>query len=159
MTKSTDPIAQLMQEHDDALLQLKFFNNAVRSIVNDGYSSGHFKQVRAALKFIEEEVSVHNHKEETALFPVLERYVEGPTRIMRSDHKKLKTGFKQLKASVERVNGHRDSFSAIKELSNVAQRVVQLFVNHIHKENHILFPLVQQFLSKDELREIAKKML
>jgi hemerythrin-like domain-containing protein len=159
MKKSTDPIAQLMEEHDDALLQLKYLTKAVRTIVHDGYSAAHFKQVSAALKFIEEEVSVHNHKEESALFPVLERYVDGPTRIMRNDHKKLKAGFKQLKASVDRVNAHRDSFSAIKQLSNVAQGVVQLFVNHIHKENHILFPLVQQFLSKDELREIAKKML
>jgi iron-sulfur cluster repair protein YtfE (RIC family) len=31
-------------------------------------------------------------------------------------------------------------------------------VNHIHKENHILFPLVQKFLTKDALREIARRM-
>ena len=49
--------------------------------------------------------------------------------------------------------------AAIKALSGIAQRVIQLFVNHIHKENYVLFPLVQQFLTKEELREIAREML
>ena len=159
MKKSTDPIAQLMEEHDDALVQLKLLNRAVGAVSRDGDSSKHFRQISAALRFIEEEVSVHNHKEESALFPVLERYVEGPTRIMRGDHRKLRTGFTQLNLAAKRVDASRDSFAAIKHLSKVAKDVVQLFVNHIHKENHILFPLVQRFLTKEELREIAKKMI
>ena len=125
----------------------------------DGYSTKYYNQIIAALRFIEEEVSVHNYKEEAALFPVLERYIDGPTRIMRSDHKKLKKGFHQLSSAIHAVKKNRDSFSAIKKLRTVANTVVQMFVNHIHKENYILFPLVQKFLSKDELREIAKKML
>jgi len=148
-----------MQEHDDALLQLKLLNKAVRAFSSDGYSAQHFRQIQAALRFVREEVTVHNHKEESALFPVLERYVEGPTRIMRSDHKLLRRGFGELRAAVRRIEKNRDSFSAIKTLSGVSQRVVHLFVNHIHKENYILFPLVQKFLTADELREVARKML
>lgn len=159
MKHSTDPIARLMQEHDDALLQLKLLSKAVRGIASDGYTGPHSRRMASALKFIEEEVSVHNHREEEALFPVLERYVDGPTRIMRDDHKKLQKGFVQLRNAVNELNKHRDSFSANKRLQEVANSVVQLFVNHIHKENHILFPLVQRFLGKEELREIARKML
>lgn len=159
MKKSTDPIAQLMQEHNDALVQLKLLNKTAHALSQDGYSGKSLRQMRAALRFIEEEVSVHNHKEEVALFPVLERYIEGPTKIMRNDHKKLRKGFYQLSAAVNAVERNRDSFAAIKRLKNVTSSVVQLFVNHIHKENYILFPLVQKFLSKVELREIAKKML
>ena len=159
MKYSTDPIAQLMQEHNAALLQLKLLNKAIQAVTEDGYSSKYFRPINSALKFIEEEVSIHNHKEEDALFPVLERYVDGPTRIMRSDHKKLQKGFVRLSSAVDRVKKDRDSFSAIKRLRIVTKDVVQLFVNHIHKENHILFPLVQRFLSKEELREIAKKMI
>ena len=159
MKKSPDPIAQLMQEHDEALQQLKYLNKAVHAFSQDGFSAKHFNQIKSALRFIEEEVSVHNDKEEVALFPILERYVEGPTRIMRSDHKKLKQGFIQLRDAVKSVKEHRDSFSAIKKLVNVSKNVIQLFVNHIHKENYILFPLVQRFISKEELREVAKKMV
>jgi len=156
---AADPIAQLMQDHNEALVQLKLLNNAVESFTESGYSSKYFSQIQSALQFIKEEVSIHNHKEETALFPVLERYVDGPTKIMRNDHKKLNKGFIQLRKIVKEVDNKRDSFSAIKRLSKISKEVVQLFVNHIHKENYILFPLVQQFLGKEELREIARRML
>ncbi|MBI1803513.1 MAG: hemerythrin domain-containing protein [Ignavibacteriae bacterium] len=159
MKKVTDPIAQLMQEHNEALVQLKLLNKAVNAFRQDGFSARHFRQIQASLRFIEEEVSVHNHKEESALFPVLERYVEGPTRIMRNDHKQLRRGFVRLSDAIGNVERNRDSFKAIRTLSTIAQNVVLLFVNHIHKENYILFPLVQKFLTKDELREIAKMML
>jgi hemerythrin-like domain-containing protein len=159
MKRSTDPIAQLMQEHNDALLQLKLMNKAAQTLAQDGYSVKVFNQMSAALHFIEEEVSVHNRKEEQALFPVLERYVDGPTRIMRDDHKQLRKGFQKLSKAIADVEANRDSFSAIKRLRDVAKTVVQMFVNHIHKENYILFPLVQKLLDKDELREVAKKMI
>jgi len=47
----------------------------------------------------------------------------------------------------------------VRELAMIGKNVVQIFVNHIHKENYILFPLVQEFLSKYELREVARKMI
>ncbi len=159
MRTTADPIAQLLQEHNDALLQLKNLNRAVQAFSQDGYSTKQFRAIKAALKFIEEEVSVHNLKEEKALFPVLERYVEGPTKLMKQDHRRLKKGFYRLSEAIHAVNVSRDSFSAIRRLRDVANEVVQSFVNHIHKENYILFPLVQRFLSRDELREIARKMI
>lgn len=159
MKKLTDPIAQLMQEHDDALHHLKVLKRAVHAFTEDGFSAKYHKEIKTSLKYIEEEVGVHNLKEEEALFPVLERYVEGPTRIMREDHRKLRRDFRKLDRAIKRLEKHRDSFSAIKECRKVTEEVVQLFVNHIHKENYILFPLVQRFLRKDELREIARKML
>ena len=159
MKKSSDPIAQLMQEHNEALVHLKLLNKASLAFSHYGYGRKHYLQIVSSLKFIEKEVTEHNRKEEQALFPILERYIEGPTRIMRSDHKKLRIGFERLRQCVTVVNKNRDSFSAIKKLTGVSKTVVQLFVNHIHKENYILFPLVQKFLSKDELREVAKKML
>ena len=159
MRKHSDPIAQLMQEHNEALSNLKLLNHAIDGFSSNGYSRKNLGDIHTALRFIEEEVTQHNHKEEGALFPILERYVEGPTRIMRQDHKKLRKGFNVLQTSVKKVERNPDSFSAIKRMTTVAKSVVQQFVNHIHKENHILFPLVQKLLSKEELREVARKML
>jgi hemerythrin-like domain-containing protein len=159
MTRRFDPIAVLLQEHNEALEQLKKINVAVGALSQNGYNSKIGKQLDASLRYIEIEVKEHNKKEEDALFPVLEAYVEGPTKLMRNDHKQLWKGFTQLREAIERLKENPDSFSAIKRLSAVAKNVVQLFVNHIHKENYILFPLVQKLLTKDELREVAKKML
>ena len=154
-----DPIAQFMQEHDRALLQLSSLNKATRSIAERGYSAEAHRRLLAALAFIDEEVSVHNTSEEEALFPVLERYVEGPTRLMRKDHRVLKREFVRLRRAVERMAERRTSKRAAADLVRVSRGVVQLFVNHIHKENHILFPLVQKFLTKDALREVARRMV
>lgn len=154
-----DPIAQFMQEHDKALVQLASLNKATRSIAEDGFSPDAYRRVLTAVEFIEEEVSVHNKSEEDALFPVLERYVEGPTQLMREDHKELKKGFVKLRRAIDKVAANRGSKKAATDLSAVSRSVVQLFVNHIHKENHILFPLVQKFLTKDALREVARRML
>lgn len=154
-----DPIAQFMQEHDEALVQLASLNKASRSIADTGFSQDAFRRILLALAFIEEEVSVHNRSEEEALFPVLEKYVEGPTQLMRDDHKVLKKSFRRFSAAVNRLDAHRTSKSAARDLLQISKDMVQLFVNHIHKENHILFPLVQKFLTKDALREVARRMI
>jgi hemerythrin-like domain-containing protein len=154
-----DPIARFMQEHDEALVQLASLNKATRSIVENGFSMDSYRKLLKAVEFIEDEVSIHNRSEEEALFPVLERYVEGPTRLMREDHKVLKKDFVKLRRAVDRVGARRKDKSAAKDLMAIAKGIVQLFVNHIHKENHILFPLVQKFLTKDALREVARRMV
>ena len=154
-----DPIAQFMQEHDQALSQLSSLTKATRALEEQGYSADAYRKVLIALTFIDDEVSVHNRREEEALFPVLERYVEGPTQLMREEHKVLRREFRKLRTAVRRLEADTADPSAARDLARVSRGMVQLFVNHIHKENHILFPLVQKFLTKDALREVARRML
>jgi hypothetical protein len=148
-----------MQEHDQALVQLAALTKHTRAIAEHGFAETSFRRIVVAVEFIEDEVSVHNKSEEEALFPVLERYVEGPTKVMRDDHKILKKEFVRLRRAVNRVQSNRASRRAAADLAAISRSIVQLFVNHIHKENHILFPLVQKFLTKDALREVARRMV
>ena len=158
MNRTIDPIAHFMQDHDEALVQLASLNKAARSLEEHGFTHDAYRRVLLALEFIDAEVRIHNRSEEEALFPVLERYVEGPTKVMRGDHKVLRKEFTRLRRAVKKVDKSHQSRQAAKELSAVAKTIVQLFVNHIHKENFILFPLVQKFLTKDALREVARRM-
>ena len=159
LKRRIDPIAQFMQEHDQALVQLAALRKNTRAIAETGYSHDAYRKVLAAVEFIEEEVSVHNRSEEEALFPVLERYVEGPTRLMKDEHRILRKEFRRLRTAVDRVARYRQSRKAALDLALISQSIIQIFVNHIHKENHILFPLVQKFLTKDALREVARRMV
>jgi hemerythrin-like domain-containing protein len=159
LQKNIDPIAQFMQDHDHALRQLAALNKASHSMAENGFTDEAYRKIQAALTFIEEEVGVHNRSEEEALFPVLERYVEGPTQLMRDDHKILKKEFLKLRRAVNRVEKNKQNRGAAADLAAVSRTIVQIFVNHIHKENHILFPLVQKFLTKDALREVARRMV
>lgn len=112
-----------------------------------------------AVEYVDEEVRVHNKHEEDALFPIVERYVDGPTTSLRDDHIKMGKIYKKLSYSIKTMKENPDDKIARQELVESAEEIVQLMVNHIHKENHILFPMVQRFVSKDELREIAKKLI
>ena len=157
--KRIDPIAQFMQEHDEMLMHLSSLNKATFSLVQDGFTVDAHNRVNAAMHFIEDEVGVHNRREEEALFPVLERYVEGPTRIMREDHKQLKKDFLKVQRILKRLEKKKQDQALAVELQETSKAMVQRFVNHIHKENHILFPLVQKFMTKDALREVARRMI
>jgi uncharacterized protein len=148
-----------MQEHDEALVQLSALKKATAAIAEAGFTNEAYRKILRAVEFIEVEVSVHNRSEEEALFPVLERYVEGPTGLMRKDHRVLKKEFRRLRRCVDRLDAHRNNRGAAADLAAVSKVIVQIFVNHIHKENHILFPLVQKFLTKDALREVARRMV
>lgn len=159
LKKHIDPIAQFMQEHDETLVQLSSLNKASKSIAEDGFTQDAYYRLIRAVEFVEEEVGVHNKREEEALFPVLERYVEGPTKLMRDDHKVLAKEFRRLRRALDRVTRNKASKAAARDLASVSKAIVQRMVNHIHKENHILFPLVQKFLTKDALREVARRMV
>jgi hemerythrin-like domain-containing protein len=157
--RTIDPVAQFMQEHDHALQQLSALNRAVRSLEEHGCSPSVLRRIDAALVFIHEEVSIHNSREEDALFPVLERYVEGPTQLMRREHRLLQRLYRRLDAAAGRLRTRPSSKLAARDVSRHAATVVQHLVNHIHKENQILFPLVRKFLTRDALREVARRMV
>jgi len=152
-------VAQFMQEHDHVLQHLVSLNRAIRYLEEHGYSPAIIRRFESGLKFIHDEVTIHNSQEEDALFPVLERYVEGPTDVMRREHRILQRRYQRMAKAAARLRRTPASRPAVRELASSATSVVQLLVNHIHKENQILFPLVRKFLTRDALREVARRMV
>lgn len=153
-----DPIARFMQEHNHALEQLASLSRATRTIEEEGLTPDAQRRIAKAMSFIDEEVTVHNRSEEEALFPVLERYVEGPTQNMREDHRILEREFVRLRKAERALRKEKKNRKAARKFAEVSRNVIQIFVNHIHKENYILFPLVQKFLTRDALREVARRL-
>jgi len=154
-----DPIALLMKEHEDALVKLQILKKSSQDIKKKGYTEKSFKQLLGAVEYVDEEVRHHNKHEEDALFPIVERYVDGPTTVLREDHAKMGKIYKKLSSSIKVLKENHDDKTARQELCESAEDIVQLMVNHIHKENQILFPMIQRFCTKEELREVAKKLL
>ncbi|MGA9406463.1 MAG: hemerythrin domain-containing protein [Bacteroidota bacterium] len=154
-----DPIGIFLKEHDMALVQLRILKKTAAEIRKNGYSEKLFKQLLKATEFVDEEVRVHNGKEESALFPIVERYVDGPTNTLREDHQRMARIYKKLHYSIGSLKENHDDKIARQELGEAAEEIVQLMVNHIHKENEILFPLVKRFFTKEELRKVAQRML
>jgi hemerythrin-like domain-containing protein len=156
--KTYDPIAQLIKEHEQALQKLQLLNRTTDEFIREGYSDERFERILSAARYIKEEVSVHNLSEEELLFPALERHVEGPTKVLRADHRELAAANREFEETIRRVRENHYDRTAITDLVSAAKNVVKIFVNHIHKENDILFPIARKFLSKDELRDIARRI-
>jgi hemerythrin-like domain-containing protein len=156
--RSYDPIAQLIKEHEQALEKLQLLNRTTDELIEDGFSEARFAKILSAARYIEEEVSVHNRSEEDLLFPALERHVEGPTKSLRADHKELAEANGEFEESIRKVRQNPYDRVAITELVSTGKHVVKIFVNHIHKENDILFPIARKVLSKEELKSIARRI-
>jgi uncharacterized protein len=154
-----DPIALFIKEHEDVLHHLRSLNKVAANIRENGVDDELLKTLSKSMEFIKEEVEVHNTREEEALFPVVERYVDGPTRSLRDDHRHLARHFESLKQATQAITLDRNDREAINQFLLTARTIVQIMVNHIHKENHILFPMLQRFLTKDELREVSRKLI
>ncbi len=154
-----DPIALLMKEHEGALTKLHRLKKDAQELKKRGYSEKIFKSLLKAAEYVDEEVRVHNKHEEDALFPVVERYVDGPTSVLREEHAKMSKIYKKLNYSIKALKENHDDKISRQELCESAEAIVHLMVNHIHKENQILFPMIQRFCTKEEIREIAKKLL
>jgi uncharacterized protein len=154
-----DPIALFIKEHEDVLHHLRSLNKVAANIRENGVDDELLKTLSKSMEFIKEEVEVHNTREEEALFPVVERYVDGPTRSLRDDHRHLARHFESLKQAAQAITLDRNDREAINQFLLTARTIVQIMVNHIHKENHILFPMLQRFLTKDELREVSRKLI
>ncbi len=157
--RQIDPIALFIQEHEEVLLHLRTLNKVAAQIREHGVDEQTLSTLEKSMEFIREEVEVHNKKEEEALFPVVERYVEGPTRSLREDHRHLAQHFQQLEEAAHTIASNPTHQEAINQFLVTTRTIVQIMVNHIHKENHILFPMLQRFLTKDELREVSRKMV
>ena len=140
-------------------LKLHRLKKDTQELKKRGYSEKIFKSLLKAAEYVDEEVRVHNKHEEDALFPVVERYVDGPTSVLREEHAKMSKIYKKLNYSIKALKENHDDKISRQELCESAEAIVHLMVNHIHKENQILFPMIQRFCTKEEIREIAKKLL
>jgi len=156
--KGHDPIALLIKEHEHALQKLRLLNRTTDELIEDGFSEGRFTRILSAARYIQEEVSVHNRSEEDLLFPALERHVEGPTKSLRRDHKELAEANGEFEETIRKVRRNPYDRVAITELVSAGKHIVKIFVNHIHKENDILFPIARKVLSKEELKSIARRI-
>lgn len=158
MTKIKNPLIIFINEHTELLVNLKKLNHLNQAIKNYGFTVKSLKAVDDILKKLEHEISHHNKLEERALFPVLEKYVEGPTTLLKEEHKLMKNKFKRLHNVIRKAKMEKVTSVHFDELTLSIGEVIQVFVNHIHKENYILFPLLNRFFTTNELNKIAKKM-
>lgn len=113
---------------------------------NWGEASKDFREFRIGLKR-------HIRAEEDILFPVFEQktgmHEGGPTAVMRMEHKEIQ----DLLDKILSVTDSKDSV----QIPNATNALVNILTDHNMKEEHILYPESDEFLSEAERSEVVKK--
>lgn len=151
----TDPIEQLMHEHQEGLAALDRLQEAAQQVTAEGLSPATRKVMEQAIDFINGEIRGHNEKEEKVLFPALGNYLPspgGPVDVMLAEHRELWTLNDRL------VNLLAESSPDRAALTQTALGIVALLRGHIHKEDNVLYPMARRFLGEQGLAEVARKV-
>ncbi len=89
----------------------------------------------------------HHRKEEVCLFPCLSKCGipsdEGPVRVMLEEHE---MGRMLVKEILGKLDLYIEGSSSVESVVDLCERYVELLVQHIQKENGILFPMSDQVL-------------
>jgi hemerythrin-like domain-containing protein len=101
----------------------------------------------------------HHGKEETHLFPVLERKgvpVRGcPLAVLMAEHQRGRALVKGLATTAEAYV--RDGPSAKKPLLENLRGITGLYPDHMWKEDYLLFPMTNKILTPGEQKELYDK--
>lgn len=100
----------------------------------------------------------HHGKEEDLLFPLMESKgfsrEQGPTGVMLSEHEQ---GRRLVQAMADAVGtAASDADAARNTFIHPARAFVALLREHIHKEDHCLFPMANQALSAPDQQQLVE---
>ncbi len=152
--KEDDPLAVLAQDHREA-------EGRLQSVLQGTAAGGGdvLDGLKGFADYMESDLEQHLRREEEALFPALERYLGrtgGPVGVMLMEHEELRRRTRALQEAVAGAVGTEGAAAAAAVAA--AEAVASLLAEHIHKEDHVLFPLAIHLLTKEEKRDVAARL-
>jgi len=146
----------LIEEHDSILKMIEITQKLlVNADKNTVINIGHIEDI---IDFIKNFADKYHHmKEEDVLFREMEGYGMprdgGPIGVMLMEHEE---GRRYVKNAAEAIkdykNGKSDSMLVLK---NNLLNYCELLINHIYKENHILYPMAEKMLPEECLNNMG----
>lgn len=164
-----------VEEHQNAIEKVDKFEEALGRFKEFGYQLDPKinEAFREFFSFLDDDLLPHNEKEEKVLFPILHKRLISvgehstgkiPTTaidVMEDDHVKfiqlgaLTFNFLGLAPRLRDVASRNFVFDTAYQNGRELTELIRL---HIYREDHILFPLAQQHLSKEEFEIIEQEM-
>lgn len=173
-----DPIDRLLQEHRAIMAELDDLRRAVADLRSGGPAA--LAAALPALQSVGQMMATrllrHARKEDDALFPALESALgddAGPTAAMREEHRVIHDRARLFRETLRELNqvehpaivagGARLRALARPgadpaALAEVGAEIVDLLDQHFGREEHILFPMARELLSRDAMEEVAGRM-
>lgn len=164
MTRFEDPVAVLRQEHRLLLVKLQELEKEVEYLESWPvfYDSGRIAATEELLETLVKDLTVHESKEEEAVFPVLRAAVDFQplwAAIMLQD-KEVRFLLPALMEAWHQWTTASWNSARLARLEFVkqAERLVQLLREHIYEEESFLFGYADRHLTVTEKEEIARRM-
>lgn len=151
------PVEILMNEHRNIERMLDCLEAMTITFLAERRIESGF--AREAVAFLQEYADrCHHGKEEARLFSALEEHgLEpdcGPTAVMRHEHDQ---GRERIKEMVDAIAaGERNDDEAPARFARAARTYLGLLREHIQKEDHCLFPMVNQMLDTQAMQDLQK---
>lgn len=143
-------VRTMMEEHRQILARLQRLEHLVNEgAPADGDPLGRtrLEEMRAIGTFLVG-IEPHHQREEQVLFPALrDRGLEGPPRVMESEHVELRTLNQALVEYCTRLLA--EGPGRWSELRKAAQTLVSILRDHIWKEDTILYPMSLRLIHDD----------
>lgn len=162
-----------IDEHRELLKVVDEFDIALNDFKEKKYilSSDTNNTFNMFFTYFDNDILVHNKREERHLFPILndrmikagEHGVDNITAIdlMEDDHVKfiqLGTLIFNFLGLAARLPDSHSRYLVLDIAYHNAKELVELLKLHVFREDNTLFPLAQKLLSKEELDAISKKL-
>jgi len=149
------PIHVLVKEHEflqDSVVNFKLLSDKINEKKNFSEALPLIIKIQEYIDNFDK-IELYFQKEENVLFPVLEKHgIEKPPMVMWKEH----DVFRELRKNLKELKNKRDeNFETFKEkLWKISTGMVDLILNHIHKEHFVLFPSALQAIDEDEWKVI-----
>ena len=153
----TSPTQALRNEHDQILRLLDVMEKWTR-LLRQGVIPNPAVITEGIKTFQDYADRWHHGREEDLLFPAMAK--AEPTAqdtmlaVMRSEHDEGRALLgRSLELADSLGSGEEDNAG---QLAGALSAFVALLRNHIHKENHVLFMLAEEWLTDDEMDDLAR---
>ena len=138
-----DILTKLVSEHKEVGERMSFFKQSISVI--DAEKTPNY--VRDLSKFFQEYILAHFEFEESQIFPTVltigaleEKHL---IRILQQEHISILDKFDKFRDAILHSGFHLD-VNQMDELVSLAREIIEMQVNHAHKEDEELYPILKK---------------
>lgn len=155
------PTDLLKHEHRQIEDRLDELSADLRVLADRGPDDEILDRIENVAGYIDREMAVHHRKEEEGLFPLITPHLEEDLDLDSrvADHEDLRIMNGKFKAALEECRGASgpDGQFAAQMLKGYGLYIVHLVLEHLLKEDQILFLVADRYLSDQQEEEIFRR--
>jgi len=153
------PTDVLKHEHRRIEEQLEELSAALQALGDQGTEPRILSRIEEVATYIDREMAVHHRKEEEGLFPILAPYLDEQLNLdgRVADHEDLNIMNGKFKAAIADCRTEPGNRFAAQMLRGYGLYIVHLVLEHLLKEDQILFLVAEHSLTEAEEAEVFRR--